>query len=113
MIKKMTLAQSENFMIKFFKDAYAKGDIKIIIDRVKITYECFLQCGLDVATISKQLFDFGLREEDNAMGIIQGILKVPDSKLCELDKQIKQKSIQAQGKMLLALYEETLKGKKI
>ena len=113
MNKKMTLAQSENFMIKFFKDAYAKGDKKIILDRVKITFECFLQCGLDVATISKQLFDFGLREEDNAMGLIQGILKVPDSKLCELDKLIKQKAIQTEGKMLLALYEEAIKEKKI
>jgi len=104
-----TLAQGGNELIKIIKDAYAKGDKDTVINRVKISFECFLQSGLNVGTISRTLLDFGVREEELAIGLVQGILKVPDEKLREEDKPIKQEAIQVQGKMLLAVLENAVK----
>lgn len=110
---KMTPAQNENHLIGIFKDAYAKGDKELVIDRVKISFECFLQSGLNTGSVCREMIDLGVRLPELGIGLMQGILKVPDEKLRKEDLIVKKEAKRIYGKVLVDVVKQMVKEKKI
>jgi len=108
-LTKDTLVQNENKLIKIVKDAYEKGDKELVINRAKISFEAFLSSGLNSGHITRQLIDVGFRLEELGIGLMQAIIRVDDSKLCDTDKTVKKEALRIYGKILLDVVEQVSK----
>ena len=106
------MTANEDKLIKIIRDLYDKGDKETVIDRAKISIEAGLVSGLNSGFMVRSMIDIGIKPEEVGIGMMQAILKVPDSKLNDTDKIVKKEATRIYGNILVDVVKQALKEKK-